>query len=194
MLNSRLTQPLRYYISASATPAKQVGRFNLTKIFTCSQSVRQLSRQLKILPEFFTTELLQRFLAHPKLPEYEDYASKETSSMQQRLELMKRLSAPVLVNVLSNPEALRWLESYLDWLMNVSNEFNSYFNDFSLELLNLDRPDKWFHASSKYDKKTFIYHHGPTNSGKSTSAIEQLKKLGPYQKGIYMAPLRLLAW
>lgn len=85
---------------------------------------------------------------------------------------MKRLSDPVLVNTLSNPEALRWLESYIDWLMNDSKEFNAHFNDFTLELLNLGRPDKWFNASSKYDKKTFIYHHGPTNSGKSTSAIE----------------------
>jgi hypothetical protein len=85
---------------------------------------------------------------------------------------MRRLSVPQLVNILTNPETLKWLESYLDWLLNESKEFNAHLNDFTLELLNLDRPDKWFYASNKYDKKTFIYHHGPTNSGKSTSAIE----------------------
>lgn len=40
----------------------------------------------------------------------------------------------------------------------------------------------------------FIYHHGPTNSGKTSSALNQLKNLDKSKKGIYMAPLRLLAW
>lgn len=40
----------------------------------------------------------------------------------------------------------------------------------------------------------FIYHHGPTNSGKSTAAVEDLRSLKANERGIYMAPLRLLAW
>ena len=44
------------------------------------------------------------------------------------------------------------------------------------------------------EQRVFVYHHGPTNSGKSTSAVNDLKNLPRHQKGIYMAPLRLLAW
>jgi ATP-dependent RNA helicase SUPV3L1/SUV3 len=63
-----------------------------------------------------------------------------------------------------------------------------------MECLSCIRPDKWFYNETKKEPRVFIYHHGPTNSGKSTSAVEELKKLDPQKKGIYMAPLRLLAW
>lgn len=39
--------------------------------------------------------------------------------------------------------------------------------------------------------RTFILHVGPTNSGKTYNAIEALKKA---EKGIYLAPLRLMAY
>jgi len=39
--------------------------------------------------------------------------------------------------------------------------------------------------------RRFIYHMGPTNSGKTRSAIEALEKA---KNGVYCAPLRLLAW
>jgi ATP-dependent RNA helicase SUPV3L1/SUV3 len=63
-----------------------------------------------------------------------------------------------------------------------------------MQVLNLERPDKWFELKSFCNQRTFIYHHGPTNSGKSTAAIEDLKSLSSKERGIYMAPLRLLAW
>ncbi|SEL01435.1 ATP-dependent RNA helicase SUPV3L1/SUV3 [Butyrivibrio sp. ob235] len=40
-------------------------------------------------------------------------------------------------------------------------------------------------------KRKFIIHIGPTNSGKTHQAMEELKKAG---SGIYLAPLRLLAY
>lgn len=45
---------------------------------------------------------------------------------------------------------------------------------------------KWFSRSTKY-----VLHIGPTNSGKTYSAVQSLKAAN---KGIYLAPLRLLAW
>ena len=45
---------------------------------------------------------------------------------------------------------------------------------------------KWFSKKTKY-----ILHIGPTNSGKTFSAVQRLKQSN---KGIYLAPLRLLAW
>lgn len=44
----------------------------------------------------------------------------------------------------------------------------------------------WYNRPTKY-----ILHIGPTNSGKTYSAVQSLKKSS---KGIYLAPLRLLAW
>lgn len=40
-------------------------------------------------------------------------------------------------------------------------------------------------------KRKFIYHHGPTNSGKTHAALLELEKAN---NGIYCSPLRLLAW
>lgn len=78
--------------------------------------------------------------------------------------------------------------------MNECPTFDLHYNNYLIESLNLERPDKWFQIKSYCPQRTFIYHHGPTNSGKSTSAVEELKNLKHDQNGIYMAPLRLLAW
>ena len=51
-------------------------------------------------------------------------------------------------------------------------------------------PHEWFPQARKMKRKV-VYHHGPTNSGKTFSALEDLEKSGT---GIYCAPLRLLAW
>lgn len=51
-------------------------------------------------------------------------------------------------------------------------------------------PHQWYPHARKMKRK-LIYHHGPTNSGKTFSAIEDLEKT---DSGIYCAPLRLLAW
>lgn len=51
-------------------------------------------------------------------------------------------------------------------------------------------PHTWYTETRQLDRK-FYFHMGPTNSGKTFSAINSLKKA---KKGIYWAPLRLLAW
>ncbi len=45
---------------------------------------------------------------------------------------------------------------------------------------------KWFSKNTRY-----VLHIGPTNSGKTFSAVQALKNSN---RGIYLAPLRLLAW
>lgn len=42
-------------------------------------------------------------------------------------------------------------------------------------------------------ERKFHLFYGPTNSGKTYAAIQMLKELKPNEKGIYLAPLRLLA-
>jgi ATP-dependent RNA helicase SUPV3L1/SUV3 len=48
----------------------------------------------------------------------------------------------------------------------------------------------WIHAEARKMKRRFVYHMGPTNSGKTYHAIEALCKA---KNGCYLAPLRLLA-
>lgn len=48
----------------------------------------------------------------------------------------------------------------------------------------------WLHAEARKIKRKIIYHLGPTNSGKTYTAIESLCKA---KNGCYLAPLRLLA-
>lgn len=53
----------------------------------------------------------------------------------------------------------------------------------------LTRPHDWF-LHARLDRRKIIFHGGPTNSGKTHSALEQLKTA---KKGMYLGPLRLLA-
>lgn len=53
----------------------------------------------------------------------------------------------------------------------------------------LTRPHDWF-LHARLDRRKIIFHGGPTNSGKTYTALERLKGAG---KGMYLGPLRLLA-
>lgn len=58
-----------------------------------------------------------------------------------------------------------------------------------LQSTNLRNPAEWFPEARKLKRK-IVAHVGPTNSGKTHGAMEALKKA---KRGIYCAPLRLLA-
>jgi len=62
--------------------------------------------------------------------------------------------------------------------------------DVSSKILQDYLGEFWVHSSARQIKRKFIYHMGPTNSGKTYHAIEALAKA---EKGCYLAPLRLLA-
>jgi hypothetical protein len=53
----------------------------------------------------------------------------------------------------------------------------------------LTKPQEWY-PRARLDKRKIIFHAGPTNSGKTYNALLRLKQA---QKGMYLAPLRLLA-
>lgn len=61
---------------------------------------------------------------------------------------------------------------------------------FLCSLSDLSKPHLWYPLARRMTR-TFYYHSGPTNSGKTSEA---LKKLAEANTGIYCAPLRLLAW
>ncbi|KAL3792854.1 hypothetical protein HJC23_004779 [Cyclotella cryptica] len=53
----------------------------------------------------------------------------------------------------------------------------------------LTKPQEWY-PHARLDKRKIIFHAGPTNSGKTYNALLRLKQA---KKGMYLAPLRLLA-
>lgn len=63
------------------------------------------------------------------------------------------------------------------------------FQDMIMDEIPKDIPD--LYPLARRMKRHFVLHVGPTNSGKTYDALEALKKSG---KGIYLAPLRLLAY
>lgn len=56
---------------------------------------------------------------------------------------------------------------------------------------NLSEPHLWFPNARAMSPRKIHYHMGPTNSGKTKAAIDDMMKS---KSGIYCAPLRLLAW
>ena len=53
----------------------------------------------------------------------------------------------------------------------------------------LTKPHEWY-PYARLDRRKIIFHGGPTNSGKTYSALQRLKIA---KKGLYLGPLRLLA-
>lgn len=76
------------------------------------------------------------------------------------------------------------------------SQFNKKHNEylekisFANDFIDLQEPHLWF-PSARSIKRNIIYHYGPTNSGKTSSALKSLKDAS---NGLYCAPLRLLAW
>jgi len=83
-------------------------------------------------------------------------------------------------------------ENYLD------NEFNKLVKsvltlkrkDISANILKEYLGEFWIHSDARKLNRKIIYHMGPTNSGKTYSAIQMLARAS---SGCYLAPLRLLA-
>jgi ATP-dependent RNA helicase SUPV3L1/SUV3 len=59
-----------------------------------------------------------------------------------------------------------------------------------LRMADMRNPHRWYPAARAMTRK-IILHVGPTNSGKTYRALE---RLGEAASGVYLAPLRLLAW
>jgi len=74
----------------------------------------------------------------------------------------------------------------------IKENINSHIRNvqISKKVLNFTQPEMFFPLARKMKRK-FIYHLGPTNSGKTSNALERLAQAST---GIYLAPLRLLAW
>eukprot|EP00899_Mesostigma_viride_P021896 jgi/Mesvir1/29708/Mv00941-RA.1 len=58
------------------------------------------------------------------------------------------------------------------------------------QITDLRKPHTWY-PMARALKRHIIFHTGPTNSGKTHQALEQLRRA---PNGVYLGPLRLLAW
>lgn len=78
----------------------------------------------------------------------------------------------------------------------LSKGLSSHFKHLSgcapmkIDLTDLTAPHTWYPSARKKKRRVFM-HIGPTNSGKTFSALKRLQEC---ETGIYCGPLRLLAW
>ncbi|MBR2703479.1 MAG: hypothetical protein IKE47_04885, partial [Oscillospiraceae bacterium] len=86
----------------------------------------------------------------------------------------KALQGPELSQILEEREAARREQRQIA-------EVRALFEEYS--------PDSYIERARQL-KRSFVLHIGPTNSGKTQDAIEDLKRNLP---GTYLGPLRLLA-
>ena len=68
--------------------------------------------------------------------------------------------------------------------------YNNHINRRFYRSVDLSLPHLWYDQARQI-KRNIICHIGPTNSGKTFNALQQLKKSS---NGLYLGPLRLLAW
>ncbi|KAG0451127.1 hypothetical protein HPP92_026400 [Vanilla planifolia] len=66
----------------------------------------------------------------------------------------------------------------------------NYGNSGKLDLTDMTSPHSWYPNARKKKRNVFL-HVGPTNSGKTYTALKRLEKSS---SGVYCGPLRLLAW
>lgn len=92
----------------------------------------------------------------------------------------------------------RMIKSFANYIKNskVFKAFSKKFQEYevkSIMLLRNSIPERTvdMYPLTRLMKRHFLLHVGPTNSGKTYQSIEKLKKS---KKGVYLAPLRLLAY
>ena len=83
-----------------------------------------------------------------------------------------------------------FLELFTDYI-NRSKRVEYMENTSTRDVTDASLPALWYPYARLMAPRKFIFHMGPTNSGKTKHAIESLERA---QNGIYCAPLRLLAW
>lgn len=139
----------------------------LVKSFSQVQGFAKLRIQRKILPFLTDPQRLQAFLdkLDSETPSLKDLTGLDQSALEERIGEMY----------------LHFLEETHPEQLEIS---------FALcDLTDMRKPHLWFPKARSMHRK-IIYHYGPTNSGKTMSSLQRLLEA---KKGIYCAPLKLLA-
>ena len=144
---------------------------SLSLLFKEGQQRRTLSLTFKILPNYLSQAYVEMFCENPNINKYLSYISTRTNDKKQIGRIRKIFNQGIFSSFSLNSKNMGYMEAFLHWLTHECPTFNIYDNDYLLESLSCTRPDKWFYKQSEAQPRVFIYHHGPTNSGKSTSAV-----------------------
>ena len=122
-----------------------------------------------------TKNQIQRYLPRPQVKQVRGRGgSYWTVGIWPAEQVEKALQGPELAHVLEEREAARREQRQIA-------EIRALFEDYS--------PESYIERARQL-RRTFVLHVGPTNSGKTHDAIEDLKRNLP---GTYLGPLRLLA-
>ena len=132
--------------------------------------------QKQIIRQYgLTRNQIQKYLPRPQVKRVKGRGGGYwTVGIWPAEQVEKALSGQELKLLLKEREAARQEQRQV-------NEIRSLLEEFS--------PDAYI-QKAKQLKRTFVLHIGPTNSGKTHDAIEDLKRNLP---GTYLGPLRLLA-
>eukprot|EP00592_Proboscia_alata_P018613 CAMPEP_0194407242 /NCGR_PEP_ID=MMETSP0176-20130528/5265_1 /TAXON_ID=216777 /ORGANISM="Proboscia alata, Strain PI-D3" /LENGTH=981 /DNA_ID=CAMNT_0039206755 /DNA_START=593 /DNA_END=3535 /DNA_ORIENTATION=- len=113
-----------------------------------------------------------------------------------KAELKSLLTAPPISTLLEYHKAESTLQSILPKLLpafanHIQRRHANLLHQFTTldSRTDLTKPHEWY-MYARFDRRKIVFHGGPTNSGKTYSAIQRLKRA---EKGLYLGPLRLLA-
>ena len=153
-----------------------------------------------IVPTMLTSDLIEDFLAEiEKNESYQDYIeewkSLKNAKKDQEIERMELAEAMRLKDGKIFPFRHMcflkpYIELFTDYLQ--KNHIDEIQKSHELiSIADLSMPWNWFpETREKYPKRQFHFHMGPTNSGKTKTALDYLRKA---KTGCYLSPLRLLA-
>lgn len=145
----------------------------------------------------YTSKKLKTLNIHRKL--YNDKPIEK-----QTFSNLKRIVSPKIINKLAKQRRAKIIpntteandDEYIDFMSydddspKVSKrEFREELYRNISEIMDLSTPHLWFPVARSMKRK-FYLHVGPTNSGKTHTALERLKSA---KTGVYCGPLRLLA-
>ncbi len=131
---------------------------------------KQIMRQYGL-----TKNQIQQYLPRPQLKKVKGRGGAWWSvGVWPAEQVEKAMQSPALVRLREEQEAARREQRQIA-------EIRALFEDYS--------PEAYIERARSL-KRTFVLHVGPTNSGKTHDAIEDLKQNTP---GTYLGPLRLLA-
>jgi hypothetical protein len=148
----------------------------------------------------YDTDKVEKSRISAWLEIFRDFVSDPTYAPSGELELFRTYYEPLIHKDVSVQNTLAAIDHddkdalriHFETAFQCYLKTRAYENSVSHRLVqaaDIRNPHIWYPMTRRMRRK-IIYHYGPTNSGKTYSALNSLKKA---QSGVYCAPLRLLA-
>ncbi len=173
--------------------------------FADKKSDELIARAEKPVPKYFSLQINQFFYkywnAKKRFSDSDVFKEEIEKKLDRLMEYAAIIECGKLYEMrqrLLNPQCIR-----LDFFLRTNNAYMIYFYSGVNQLVNINKyaytldaiensiSSHFFVNNSRHNKKRVFYiHSGKTNSGKTYSSIQMLKKA---ERGAYLSPLRLLA-